>query len=354
MDGPAIGKAILDGDTGIARVLADSGISVKEAVIPRTYMYQGEEKTALLSPLDFALLNRQTDIVKLFIDYGLVDLNPQYDSPLAAAIFHRNVDVFTYMVEKGARIQADARGINYLFANLAKAWEDAYIPPLEKMKLPVEKHGAYPLYCAVRNNSLPMAGYLLSAGVPVNARNATGNNGTAVLYAAQDNNFEMLKFLVEHGADLTMKDNAGNRPYMEAKRHKNEEMANYIKEREPAEWHSMEAQDKVFESFRAPKAMMEYLKQGSLKLEFPEGARAKWIKFYPYTDVPQIFYHGKKVLSLAEEIDGYQVMLVWEPGSKKIWFIDTEHDIFHAVSTWTKFIKDAGTYVNRALMWEFD
>jgi len=40
--------------------------------------------------------------------------------------------------------------------------------------------------------------------------------------------------------------------------------------------------------------------------------------------------------------------------SKKICFIDMEHEIFHAVSTWPKFIKNAGRYTNRAVMWDFD
>lgn len=39
---------------------------------------------------------------------------------------------------------------------------------------------------------------------------------------------------------------------------------------------------------------------------------------------------------------------------KKIWFIDAEHDVFHAVSTWTKFIKRPGYYTNLAVMHEFD
>ena len=71
-------------------------------------------------------------------------------------------------------------------------------------------------------------------------------------------------------------------------------------------------------------------------------------------DVPEITYQGKKLLSLVEDSEDYGVLLVWEPQSKKIWFIDPEHEVFQAVSTWTKFIKNAGYYTNRAIIHEFD
>lgn len=39
---------------------------------------------------------------------------------------------------------------------------------------------------------------------------------------------------------------------------------------------------------------------------------------------------------------------------KKIWYIDMEHEVFHAVSTWQEFIERPGYYVNRAIVNDFD
>ena len=131
-------------------------------------------------------------------------------------------------------------------------------------------------------------------------------------------------------------------------------MAAYIKAHEPAELCNEDVQDKIFEDYHVPKAMAAYFKNGNLKLEFPKEERLHWIKLYSYMDVPEITYQGKKLLSLVEDSEDYGGLLVWEPQSKKIWFIDPEHEVFHAVSTWTKFIKNAGYYTNRAIIHEFD
>lgn len=56
---------------------------------------------------------------------------------------------------------------------------------------------------------------LLSRGVDVNARNR--NNGVAPIHDAADNNkFDMIRFLAERGADLSPVDRAGTTPYQHA------------------------------------------------------------------------------------------------------------------------------------------
>ena len=61
---------------------------------------------------------------------------------------------------------------------------------------------------------------------------------TPVTEAARSNNFLMVRWLVEQGADITLVDKYGDRPYSVAVQNKNQEMADYLKALEPEEWHN--------------------------------------------------------------------------------------------------------------------
>lgn len=144
------------------------------------------------------------------------------------------------------------------------------------------------------------------------------------------------------------------RPYTAARSNGHIDTAAVIKSLEPAGAFTEEAQDALFEQYNVPTDMRAYFKNGPLLLEFTEDERPAWIRLFAYADVAEITYNGHNVLSLVEDSWDYGVMLVWEPKSKKIWFVDMEHDIFHSMATWTKFIQRAGWYITRAVMWEFD
>ena len=356
---PEIANAILTGDLETVKSLWETGsllyrkgkIVCLKKNIPQTYDYNGEEHTLYVDECSFALSKKQPQFAKFLSDCYAVDMKPGADA-LFMAIRAGNIELFSYMIEKGAQIEKDAKGIKRLFLNLMDKWDDAYFPIIEGMNLPIKECGGPSLCAAAFYNHIVLAGYLLSAGVSVNCRENSGD--TPVLCAAKENHFEMVQFLVEHGADLSLKNEAGIRPYIAAKKNNNVEMAAYIKAHESAELCNEDAQDKIFEDYHVPKNMAEYLKNGNLKLEFPEEERLHWIQLYSYMDVPEISYQGKKLLSLVEDSEDYDVLLVWEPQSKKIWYIDVEHEVFHAVSTWTKFIEHAGYYTNRAVMHDFD
>lgn len=130
------------------------------------------------------------------------------------------------------------------------------------------------------------------------------------------------------------------------------ETARFIQSIEPTVTEA--EQDSLFERYHVPAAMGDYLKTGPLLLEFPEGEYLGWVRLFAYTDVAEICYRGQRLLSLVEDSEDYVVTLLWEPKSKKVWFLDMEHDVFHAVAAWEKFIRNPGYYINRAVMWEFD
>ena len=162
----------------------------------------------------------------------------------------------------------------------------------------------------------------------------------------------MVRFLVKRGADLTITDEYGYRPYTAAKANGHQKTAEYIKTIEPAVTEA--EQDALFKRYHVPAKMRDYFKTGPLLLEFPQEEHLSWVRLFAYTDVSEINYRGQRLLSLVEDSEDFAVMLLWEPKSKQVWFLDMEHDVFHAVAVWEKFIKNPGYYINRAVMWEFD
>ena len=216
-------SAILTGDLEKVKSLWEAGsllyrkgkiVSLRKN-IPRTYIYNGKEHTLYVDAFSFALSKQQMEIAKFLIDCNAVDMKPGSET-LFMVIRSKNIEIFSYMIEKGAQIEKSAEEINCLFLNLMDAWDEAYFPIIEKMDLPLKECGGPALCSAAFNNHLVLAEYLLSAGVSINYRE--GFEGPPILSAVRQNHFEMVRFLVEHGADLYLKDSEGVRPYIAAKK----------------------------------------------------------------------------------------------------------------------------------------
>ena len=80
--------------------------------------------------------------------------------------------------------------------------------------------------------------------------------------------------------------------------------------------------------YKLPAKLVEYLKTGPLRLEFPERELVKWAELYPYMDVQEMTWKRKKLLSLMVQMDNYSdYLLLWSPRDKKLWYLDIEHEV---------------------------
>lgn len=352
-----VGEAILAGDLEAVRCMVEDGslIFKKGKVvelrknIPTVVRSGKKEITTYSDAFGFALAHNQTEIAKILIDYNLVDLGPKSDA-LYMTIRWKNFALLDYMLDHGGQFGREERDITRLLLNLSDVWGDNCPVLLDRLNLPIKELGGTALCHAASDNHQAVVTYLLGAGVDVNSQN--DGQGTPVLRAAAEGHTEMVRFLVKQGADLTITDEYGYRPYTAARVNGHMKTAEYIQSIEPAVTEA--EQDALFEQYHVPAEMQDYFKTGPLRLEFPEWKQLGWIQLFAYTDVAEIRYREQQLLSLVEDSEDYAVMLLWEPKSKKVWFLDMEHDVFHAVADWETFIKDPGYYTNRAVMWEFD
>ena len=278
------------------------------------------------------------------------------------------------VVSLGHEVGADAAGSEPLFAGQAaklspKQKERAFqevrwgkrpenIPVLEQAGITVDKFGGEAFRAAVSDGEAKLAKLLLEKGADINYHKPDmvfPYASTPVTEAARSNDFPMVRWLVEQGADITIADKYGDRPYTVAVQNKNQELADYLKALEPEDWHNEQEKVRQLMPYKLPAKLVEYLKTGPLRLEFPEQEWVKWAELYAYMDVQEMTWKRKRLLSLMAAMDNYSdYLLLWSPRDKKLWYLDIEHEEFHPLAKWEEFIADPGKYLNGMIEGEFE
>ena len=144
------------------------------------------------------------------------------------------------------------------------------IQVLEQAGITVDKFGSEAFRAAVSDGQAELAKLLLEKGADINYHKPDmvfPYASTPVTEAARSNNFSMVRWLVEQGADITLVDKYGDRPYSVAVQNKNQEMADYLKALEPEEWHNEQEKIRQLMPYKLPAKLVEYLKTGPLRLE---------------------------------------------------------------------------------------
>ena len=150
----------------------------------------------------------------------------------------------------------------------------------------------------------------------------------------------MCKYLVEHGADVTITEKDGMRPYSIAIERGDMEMAEYFKNLEPAEYHDLQNKMDQLKPFKLPKALVAFLESDNLYFELPESDFIS-IEFFPLIDTIPFKVGRRNLLRLSKELGEYDHwQVVWDPKSKKIGCYDTEHQELQELCKFDEFIAD--------------
>ena len=123
--------------------------------------------------------------------------------PLRKALEKNNFEIFEYLVSQGARdnLSYSAKPDTYqLLKLLVHAGTDIN---------ELDKYGRHALEAAIRYKCLECVKLLVASGVNLNTRY---NGHTPVNMALETNNYEMLTFLLEHGAKKSIP-GSGMSPY---------------------------------------------------------------------------------------------------------------------------------------------
>ena len=163
---------------------------------------------------------------------------------------------------------------------------------------------------------------------------------TPLCVAARYVDLQMCKYLVEHGADVTITEKDGMRPYSIAIEKGNKEMAEYFKNLEPAEYHDKQNKMDQLKPFKLPKGLVSFLEGDTLYFELPDSDFIS-IDFLPLLDTVPFKWGRRKLLRLSKELGEYNdYQIVWDPKSKKISCYDMEHQELRELCKFDEFMAD--------------
>lgn len=338
------------------REMFGNGILAKGAMEQFRMVNRGEQEHVQKTPLELAVQENREDMVRLLVERG-ADLTQNGDELIFTAIKVQNYSMLSYLVEAGVRLEENQRSIYHLFSLLEGRKNPELLTIVDRLQIDFKRYGGEPLRTAIWGGDRMLAEYLIRNGADIDYHKPDEMfpyASTPVIEAARQNDFHMVRWLVGQGADITIPDKYGDRPYTLAVQNKNQEMAAYLRNLEPEDWHNEENRAQQLAAYKMPTEMVEYLKTGPLRLEFPEQDEVQWAELYSYMDVLEVTWKREKLLSVMAQMDNYpDYLLLWNPKDKKLWYLDVEHEEFHVLATWEDFIADPGRYLNGMIIgWE--
>ena len=274
-------------------------------------------KYTTLSPLDIALIMESFNSVKWLVEKG-VNLNVKGNPSFLLAVRYCDEAVIRYLAEHGAKVNCvnEVKTEAFSQALYGKKYEN--LPIIHDLGHRVEKYGGQAFRSAVSDRNYEVLDFFIKNGVDINY-NAPDTvypfKPTSLCVAARYVDLKMCKYLVENGADVTITEKDGMRPYSIALENGDEEMAEYFKQLEPEEYHSL--QNKL--------------------------------------DELKPFKGRQKILRISKLTGDYDhIYIVWNPKTKKVAFYDIEHEEMKDICSFEEFINDMSAYMQKIIEGEYE
>ena len=294
------------------------------------------------SPLQLALVMNCVPSVNWLIEHG-ADLNDEENSSFLLAVRYGNQEIIDYVVAHGANIHA----LNCVNVDAFQA--ALYGKKYEKLQLihdlghTVQKYGGKAFRNAITDKNYEVLDFFIRNGVDINYNKPDSVypfKPTPLCVAARYVDLLMCKYLVEHGADVTITEKDGMRPYSIAIEKGDMEMAEYFKNLEPDEYHDKQNKMDQLKPFKLPKALVSFLEGDSLYFELPDSDFIS-IEFLPLIDTIPFKLGRRNLLRLSKELGEYNdYQIVWDPKSKKISCYDMEHQELRELCKFDEFMED--------------
>jgi len=223
-----------------------------------------------------------------------------------------------------------------------------------QMKLPaspseVLENSGKDLRRAVLQGEKGAVEFLLAHGADINYQEADmifTFGGTSLLVAVGQENFEMVKYLVAQGADVSIPDKMGLRPYHRALEYDYLEIAQYLRNLEEDDLHNQEKREEELKEYKLPKALVEFLRQESPFLKFEDDYTINEVEFFTLADTVEMKINEKMLLRLTKKMGDYpDLILVWNPGEECIAYYDMEHEWYGNIADYEEFRRNAADYI---------
>ena len=307
-----------------------------------------------ITPLVIAIQCNNEEVIVWLLGKG-VDIKPkknEWVTPISDVARFCSPEMCELFIKHGA-----LEGLNRIQS--LRIYDDIYygkkfenVNIFEKYGLTVKEFGSNCLRNAVYDQDKEVAQMFLEYGADINYNEyemVFTDEATPLIVAVQVGSLEMVKWLIENGADVTIKNKFGRRAYTEAILQKQDEIANYIKSVEPKEYHESEDMKEKIKKFKLSKEMVKFLEEKEQKIEFSPNFPSRYIKFYMLEDAIELTWKRKKYLSIVEEIENYEIDILWYVKDKSIYLLDVEHEEIFKLGDWEYFINNCEEIIGKFL-----
>ena len=294
------------------------------------------------SPLQLALVMNCVPSVQWLVEHG-ANLNDEENPSFLLAVRYGNQEIIDYIVTHGANIHAlNCVNVDAFQAALyGKKYE--HLQLIHDLGHTVQKYGGRAFRNGITDENYEVLDFFINNGVDINYNKPDSVypfKPTPLCVAARYVDLQMCKYLVEHGADVTITEKDGMRPYSIAIENGDMEMAEYFKNLEPAEYHDKQNKMDQLKPFKLPKALVSFLEGDTLYFELPDSDFIS-IEFLPLIDTIPFKLGHRNLLRLSKELGEYNdYQIVWDPKSKKIACYDIEHQELRELCKFDEFMAD--------------
>ena len=359
---PQIVSDVIEGDTTALDKHLEQGWNIESEIALSKHT-----KGALLY---WALLMESFDSVKWLVNHG-ANLNDRNKPSFLVAVRYCNEDIIRYLVEHGA-------DVNIINGVGRDAFEEAMagkklenLPLINELGHTVEKFGGAAFRGTISkigfdrlrdkdaHDSMKYEAldFFIKNGVDINYNKADdvhSYQSTPICAAARVVDLAICKYLVEHGADITISESDGMRPYNIAVQKGDTEMASYFKSLEPADFHDMQNKLLELKSYKLPKPLMDFLQSGSLRFEFEHDEGGGWdipyVEFFSLIDTVPTKVEERKLLRISKETGEYShIQILWNPKGKCVSYYDTSHKEFGNIAPFDVFINNMAECLQKAI-----
>ncbi|MFO0668695.1 MAG: ankyrin repeat domain-containing protein [Polyangiaceae bacterium] len=301
------------------------------------------------TPLHLAIVLARGRVVEWLLARG-VDLNAKGSPSILSAARYGDAKLLRKLAAAGANVHAvNSVGSDAFEAALAGK-RHANLPVLEALGHTAEKYGGGAFRSAVFDGDRAAVEFFLAHGVDVNHQKADQvfpNRESPLCVATRNGDLRMVKRLVEAGADLSIRERGGQRPYDIALEENHDALREYIRSVEPASLHSQAARRRALAPFALPPSAVALMKRGAHRLPLP-GSPFRFLELYPLLDAVPLTFGRKKLLRISRATGDYtDIVFVWDPKTKKVAALDQEHEELTQLASFDDFLREPGRYLDK-------
>ncbi|MDR1910993.1 MAG: ankyrin repeat domain-containing protein [Helicobacteraceae bacterium] len=346
---------IIEGDITALEADLKSGFEVnkKLKLDPENLKLSPENSDIFTSlPLTLALKLNQFASIKWLVERG-AKIDADKENPdFLSAVRYCGKEVARYIAENGADIHAQNRVKSDAYCEALYGKKFDNLPLIEELGHSVKKYGGKAFRQAVIDRQNRVLDFFIKNGVDINYNKPDQVypfKPTPLCVAARYVDIKMVKYLVENGADVTIAENDGMRPYSIAVERGDNEMAEYLKALEPPEFHNLQNKLLELKSYKLPRSLLDFLQGENLRLELASSKWTKYVDFFALIDVVEMKIGRQKLLRISRELDNFELTIVWNPKKKCVSCYDPEHKELTDIAPFEEFIKNAAVYMDKVI-----